>query len=366
VTAGATTEHEVRLDRGLTLAGTLVDDTGTPIAGAGVLAIGGDPTRRGNHGQALTDPDGRFLIGGLEDRTYDLQSDPDGCDRVGLSEVVPPMAGLVLTAPRRGTVTAFLRLPAGFPTPESVTLFRPASRGSDEMHASSRSWNGGRFEHGNIPTGTVRLRFFVDGLAPAVRELQVTPGERTDLGEIPLDAGLVLEGRIVDRHGRPVARALVSSGVTRDASWRSAVTQADGSFRLERLVAGAVDLHVEADDHLPARIPVTVPLEPPQLVVRLRVAGRLAGEVRNADGSAAARRAVQLHQGKRHVRQLETDEHGRFQAAVPEGSYRVIVPSLWSYGSAGFARPEPGDAAEGEVHVKEAEESKLVLTLSPR
>jgi hypothetical protein len=153
VSPGATTTVRLSLDRGLALAGVLVDDLRKPIAGARVFArSGSNPIR------VRTDDEGRFAIGGLQALAYDLRSEPDGCDEAVLSGVVAPRAGLVLMAPRRGAVTALLRVPTGFPIPERVTVFRPASRGSSEMHASSRPWNDGRFELEGVPTGSARGR----------------------------------------------------------------------------------------------------------------------------------------------------------------------------------------------------------------
>ena len=344
-------EVEVRLDRGFALAGVLVDDTGAPIVKARVDALAPDPRRGPRRSQATTDADGRFLISALEAIVYGLRSEPVGCDEIVLTGLLPPMSGLVLRVPRRGTVTALLRVPPGSPLPERVTVFRPAARDSSEMHATSRPWNEGRFELAGIPTGRVRLRFCVDGLAPASRELYVEPGARVDLGEVLMDAGFCLDGRVLDQKDRPVAHALVHSGGTRDASWRSATTRADGSFRMESLVEGELDLHVEADGFLPARRRSRVAAAGP-LVVKLQVACRIRGEVRNAGGQAAAGVQVTVRRDAERLWSAWTDAEGRFEASVPAGRYRLT------------ARRAMEPEVQTDLEVPEGEPTAVLLTLS--
>jgi len=243
----------------LTLAGILVDDRRIPIAGAEIVA-----QADGSRVSFRTDEGGRFLIGGLAPVAHQISSDPHDHAEAVLSGVVPPAAGLVLTAPRACTVIAFLRVPPGHPTPERVGV---AFSGRKE---TSHLWNGGRMELRGIPVGMVELRFVVEGLSPAYREFYTAPKGRVNLEDVHLYVGFAVEGWVLDPDGQPVANAqvhiaesteqfarafgLVSGklGAHRWAAGRATSSGADGSFRLEQIADGYLTLRVIAEGFLEA------------------------------------------------------------------------------------------------------------------
>jgi len=87
-----------------------------------------------------------------------------------------------------------------------------------------------------------RVLLCADGYATTIRPFRVGPEENVDLGDIVLDAGTELVGRVEDDFGRPVAGVGVDGGLPLMGfvcpGSRYAETDADGSFRLKHLARG--------------------------------------------------------------------------------------------------------------------------------
>ena len=63
---------------------------------------------------------------------------------------------------------------------------------------------------------TVRAR----GMARLRQELEMTAGGELDLGDLLLDFGVILAGRVTDESGTPIAGAEIRSEPDRDVGWR--------------------------------------------------------------------------------------------------------------------------------------------------
>jgi protocatechuate 3,4-dioxygenase beta subunit len=116
----------------------------------------------------------------------------------------------------------------------------------------------GRFLFRNLSPGGYDLQVLRGGLAPRLVRLEVPARARSaGAGDVRLEPGAVIEGRVTDEEDRPVAGAQV--GLTSDTSNPMATdgqepveTAADGSFRLDSLPAGArVVLWVQAPGFAP-------------------------------------------------------------------------------------------------------------------
>jgi hypothetical protein len=101
-----------------------------------------------------------------------------------------------------------------------------------------------------VPRGRGRLIVRRRGFPEAVREVSVEPGEQKRI-EVALDAGVVIEGRLVDPQGGPIPRSVVLAapvGAERNSRgvplwWsRPAETDDDGRFRIEGLASQAHEL----------------------------------------------------------------------------------------------------------------------------
>jgi protocatechuate 3,4-dioxygenase beta subunit len=115
----------------------------------------------------------------------------------------------------------------------------------------------GRFRIRPEAGARVSLAVRAPGFAPLDREFTVTTPER-DLGDLSMDASVILSGRVVATSGRPIEHARIARlsaqgdafalfGRPRGATL--AETDAQGSFRVDQLSAGPWHLLVSEEDH---------------------------------------------------------------------------------------------------------------------
>lgn len=103
----------------------------------------------------------------------------------------------------------------------------------------------------------VRLAVRAGGFAPLDDARTLARGER-NLGDVALELGVVLEGRVIDQLGRPVAEAQLFSR-PRDSGFRFempnrgraplATTDAQGHFRVDMLASGPWRMLVNSEEH---------------------------------------------------------------------------------------------------------------------
>jgi len=366
VRPGATTEVVLRLDPSCEVAGLVVDHRGARLPGVRVWARRAAVRERSSRGNATTDADGRFRIQGLNASLHELHCEPDGYDAVTVQVTpvgAPGVPETTIVIPRRGVVTARLRLPSGFPPPNRVLVIGPVAQGSTEEGASSLPWENGLVEVEDLPVGPVQLRFLVKGLAAVTRTLQMPAGGRVDLGEIAFELGLSLEGQVLDLRGVPVPGATVSAGVSHPASFQTAVSAPDGTFRVERLAEGAVELRIEAEGFLPARAGANVRPGAEPVTVRLERGGLIKGEVRCEVGAAAPSTFVNIEGPAGLVRSLWSDREGRFLARLAPGSYRVSTTKGWVVSAGGGAVLRKGSEPQVRVELREGEETPASLRI---
>jgi hypothetical protein len=340
-----------------------VDHAGAPLAGVRVWARRSDDRQRPARGNATTDVSGRFRIQGLNGSLHDLRCEPDGHDAVTvkvLPVVEPAVPETTIVVARRGVVTARVRLPDAFPPPGRILVISPVAQGSTEERASSIPWEEGLVEVEDLPVGALQLRFVVKGLAAVTRSVQMPPGGRVDLGELVFGRGLALAGQVLDARGAAVAGANVSAGLSHPASFQSAVSAADGTFLVECLTEGSVDVQVEAEGFLPARAGANVRPGAEPVIVRLERGGLLKGEVRCDDGAAATSTLVSIDGPTGSALRVWSDREGRFQARLVPGSYRVLAnPAKVVFQSGG-----PRSPVAVEVLLREGEETPATVRVS--
>lgn len=163
------------LEPGRRISGRVLDESGTPVAGALVTASNGE------HGAATTDAEGRFMIGGLADRPiYCLASAP-GYGTVLRRDVPPETSDLELRLPRAVKIAGRLEV-APFPREFTLRL----------LHLDEET-------RGYYPKRTVMFgadgEFSLENLPPGTYKLEVeAPGYRAlDVPELTLRAGEKLE-----------------------------------------------------------------------------------------------------------------------------------------------------------------------------
>ncbi|GAA1836658.1 MFS transporter [Pseudonocardia ailaonensis] len=195
--AGVPVRHDVALDGGATVSGTVL---GGPGGGVTVTLI---DARGDVAGAATTDGAGRYLVPGIPEGSYTLTASAPGVPPVATSVLVGAGATthdvtLADRAELRGTVRAGS---TGGPVAEAVVTL---AAGDGAVVASGRTDAAGKFGFAGLAAGSYTLA--AAGYAPDVQVVRVQPGldaqVRVVLGGTPS-----APQRAGERSGTPVAGA---------------------------------------------------------------------------------------------------------------------------------------------------------------
>lgn len=229
---------ELVLEDGMSLEGRVVDEAGTPLAGAKVTLFEHEGSR---YFERRTDADGRFALGPLPDVAYGLVASSPGLMPLYLPEVLPAELeeDLVLPAPRRliGQVLAAGRPVAGA-----------------QVHVEDTS---------HVTTTDAEGRFAIEPLSPGGYLVRGEHAGQHALAQVSLEENLevkttlrlgalfFIEGTVHDEAGAPVAGATIA-GMHRGMvlSLPAVTTSADGRFRMGALPAGPALLTVQSEQYL--------------------------------------------------------------------------------------------------------------------
>ncbi len=343
---------ELHLARSVAYAGVVVDDRGARMPNVKIEAMSARHPERGpwSHGD-VTRADGSFHLEGLAagDLIVDLTA-PKGDVSPRQFTASAPAADVRLVLPHDGGVVFHLLAPPGAAHAKAcrASLFPTDSAEATSTCVVSLSNDVGRVR---APAGTWRLVVTTDVSLPVEREVRVAPGADTALGDLALDPGLTLAGRVVDANGSPVAGALVVLGRP-DAAGESGrsggdLTSADGAFRLDHVAPGAATISVCSGDFVDVAVTRDVAAGSPPLVVTLHRGGLVRGTVRDAAGNPATAIAVFALVRDAPEAALSVDAFGAFSGRVHEGRVRVVV----SRGGAELAAKDVDVRENGETSV---------------
>jgi protocatechuate 3,4-dioxygenase beta subunit len=321
----------IALEPALTLAGTVVDEQGSPVAGVEVkarLQRGSRPSSAagwGSGGTAITSAAGAFRIPTLfAGVIHEIKLNRRGYAPTTAS--VPPLEPGRPAAPLRLVLsrgrTGFGRVvnQTDQPVAGATVVLEPAVSG-DRMiqigpgdggsRIEATAGADGRFEIPGLPSGTFDLTARGPGFAPITVPGLTVPegGGRLDLGTIALVRGVALEGFVVSASGKPVEGAKITVANAADAAkdpfagFRSsadsppaAITGQDGFFRVEdRREGETVDVAVERSGFAPGSAPgVRVPSEEPVRIV-LKPTSAVEGRTVDPDGKPVAGARIYLN-----------------------------------------------------------------------
>ena len=365
------TRVELTVRPSATLYGVVTGPDGTPVGGAFVWPIG----VRG--GQVVpperSDARGRYEVAGLAGGLYDVAARADG--------FAPSLAPDVVLSARNETRLDVALQPGARVTGRLVDtketpLAGRIALGEVSGHPTpgvlldrfvAQTDADGRFVLDAVPVGDHALGANAPGQAPKRVEFSVVATHRqVDLGDVRMETGLTIRGRVRTRSGEAVADASVQAY---SMSGRSSIaprtsTDADGAFVLAGLEPetyrvsafvrgqGAVSAEVE-----PASEPVELVLDPGGTIV-----GRVVDDRgRPVDAFRVVARSVVQGQPL-SFSPFETDD-GRFELPnVEAGSYVVSVEAN-EHGSAtvparvvgsrptdvGTVKLQPGSSLRGTV-----------------
>jgi hypothetical protein len=373
--AGERRVVDVRLEPGATLAGVVVDDVGAPVAKASIEArmAGTGPAAKWRH-KAESAADGTFHIDGLPPGALavDVAASP-GYETLSGASTTAPASDARFVLRRNGFVSFRLRVPADARRPTSCSVaLRPET--TREGLIRDLPWTDDEFR---VPVGVGKSTVTIDvrGFLAVTRTVDVASAAVTSLGEIALDPGVTLEGRVVDAEGRPVAGAAIDmvtifpvdagtpwpaprlARVPRGSRTRARMgawildADASGRFRVEHSPPGRWTFIVFADGYADTVVTTDVAAGAPPLVVVLHRGGVLRGTIRDAAGSPASGVDVDIAVGEPPAIAASLDKSGTFSLRVRDGRAHVVV--------------RRGDAtvATRDVDVREGEETSVEIAL---
>ena len=231
-------EYTMKLERGVTIGGAVVDEAGQPIPGAKIQfddGRGNDPALQENiqfgpDTATVTDPDGRWSCNmvpkDLEQVSLVL-THPEYAETTATIRPDAPEANHSTITMRAGyTVAGAVQDPNG--NPIEGAKVSEVRLNSEYVQLSKMTDASGTFEFKNMKAGELMLAVQAKGFAPALRTFQVAGSLATV--QFQLGPGQLLRGRITDQDGNPIAGAWAETTRGRRKIEWSATTDADGRF----------------------------------------------------------------------------------------------------------------------------------------
>jgi RNA polymerase sigma factor (sigma-70 family) len=207
--------YTLRLQRGISIGGMVVDEARHPIAGVSIQFNGpgndidaSENIQFGPDTRTTTDAAGRWSCNMVPEALHELSlvlTDPEHAEtEVTIRPHEPEATNSVITMLRGFNVAGTVQDANGTPIPgakvRQVLL-------NSEGERSETTGTDGSFEFKYMKTGELMLSVQANGFAPAVQTLQITGDVAT--AQFSLDPGQFLRGRVVDDQDKPVANAFV-------------------------------------------------------------------------------------------------------------------------------------------------------------
>lgn len=334
----------LRLEAGASVAGTVIDDLGRPVAGARVAAY----RKRAEAGMraemlstqeaATTDAGGRFVLAGLEGTVVALQCWAKGHTRSARTEVPVGTGDLVVRLDRLATIEGTVVDEKGKPVARTnIEVANEVSGGEPRMPFSAprsdrQTKDDGSFRIDDVEPGVVLVTAEGRGhLRSSPARLDVRPGSVMQGVRIVVARGAELDVLVLDAKGQPVQGARVQAArpdepagapgpmpgmrramravertidgghddvrvVGANDTLATARTDAQGRAHLSGLPAGAVEVRAEHKDHAAAR-PIGLTLGSSgstEVTLRLRAGGYAEAKVLDLAGAPLAGERFEL------------------------------------------------------------------------
>lgn len=275
-----------------------------------------------------SDPRGEFAIDRVAAGRYEIQATAVGHSRA--TKVIEiPSGPIELELKPAGVIEGFVVHADGSPAQGAEV----SALGGEQVPPIADTGPAGGFSL-EVPPGTYRVTARLGDLAGSEQTpIAVAPGQTVRDVRVTLDAGVVLEGRVVARSdGRPIADAQVAISPFREAGdLGRAVSDVEGRFRVEGLAPGSYDVVVWADGYGEAMQRAVTALAGQTVTLELELAasGILEGRVTDARGrpiSGAHIRAGFAAALARPPMEARTDADGHFRIApIDAGRTQVMA-----------------------------------------
>jgi protocatechuate 3,4-dioxygenase beta subunit len=330
---------------GAVLEGKATDGRGAPVSGAEIgyhQSQPGLPSQtswfdRLRTARVTTAGDGTFRIEGLSpgaEVTLDVRR--QGYKEQMLETGVPAPAPLHVRMQAVHDLTGRVVGPGGEPPPGASVTYVIHQRGARSTDESAPTDGEGRFRLTGVLPGPVHLEAYAPGY-----KVRFWEGEMPDTGEarpveIALERGEVLEGRVLDGEGNPVANVGVTStlgDLSTSTSRRQSlarpnadgVTDSDGRYLLDGLDTG---LHtvwaVQGQRRTRAKIEIEPGVNRLDLTFQRETRTEVSGRVLDDRGAPVAGAKVELIPGAGGLLREVSAGDGTFRfAGVPAGSVHL-------------------------------------------
>ena len=256
-----------------------------------------------------TDADGYFSLNSLPAGNYVLNVNAKGYanyngwqgqGRINLTGGGEKNLGDIALMLSATVVGRVVNAEDGTPVQGADVSLNQASQWGRWASSSGMSDEEGRFEISNVEPGSYKLKIRMDGFALFELAAQnVEPGKHLDLGDLKLDRGLQLGGRVVNTDGAGVAGAEVllhepaaAFNMGRGAELTRTMTGEDGTFVLSGVGNGDWQLNVEASGYAHHTQSIKISGATSDIKVTLSRGGTVTGRIIDANGNPVADVAV--------------------------------------------------------------------------
>jgi len=367
VQPGEETTVDLRLERGIRIDGAVRDAAGAPVPAADVW-LSDQGNVNGGHVIAQSDAHGRFTVEAVGAGHW------IGARKSGYAPSPMPMIlaaegarlelVLVLSGPG-GALQGRVLDSGGAPVAGAAVLIGSEQARRARLHdgGSGLSMLGprlttgadGRFAAEGLELGDTPVQVRAAGWGLWRGSVEIRQGAAAQL-EARLEPGVRVSGRVTDAAGQPAARAQLDAGDGGFADF-SARAAADGSFLLEGLPAGALQLRATSAEDEGIAATAEFIARPGELIAWNPVLGAGAEiRVRVVDEEGAPRPGCTLQLvgqtagGEPHVEFAGTDAEGRARFGnCPDLSFEL---DLMPPGSATFAVRKLRDVRAGGAEIE--------------
>ncbi len=334
-TAGEVMLH---LERGYELKGVVKDGSDKPVGGAEIFAVNnGDwmrMIRSGGQPDYVTGDDGRYSITGLKAIAYDVAASAEGYARASHPNIDPAQVStLDITLGATLFVAGSVRIKGSSDAPRNVKVQLLPYFGEDNFQfgmidtddSENKASEDGRFRIEGLEPGDYRVMARAEGTARGQSTpIKVVEGQSVEDVVIEVERGAMVEGRVLDPTGAPVANAevrgyepelpaaadgaatFISRAIRVGGRGRGGMgrfnfdgrrsvgrtkSDGDGRYQLEHLTAGTFDLEVSHADFATLRGStgeVEVGQKKSGVDFALSRGGSVEGNVVNVDGTPRA------------------------------------------------------------------------------
>ncbi|MES1245586.1 MAG: carboxypeptidase-like regulatory domain-containing protein, partial [Acidobacteriota bacterium] len=249
---------DFRLDPGALVEGLVTDEEGWPVAGARVGLTGDVSNPRATDGQEPVESgaDGSFQLASLPPGArVRLWISAPGFVAGSSPEVeAPARYPVVIRLQRDRSLTVRVVDPEQRPVPDAHISRVKVSASDQSVGTLGITDREGVFRLKGLDEEEAGVLVQADGFRPTLVHIPVPADPAAGPVEIKLDRGAVLEGRVLDGEGVPLAEASVSVHANPSEPFvglRSVSTDRDGRYRLEGVGPGPYDVIVEAPGMAP-------------------------------------------------------------------------------------------------------------------